>query len=100
MNMQSAEEINQVQYENPEMELLDSIINENWRTSSVSEKHRARDLIRELVDQVLDGTVTVSKDVTACIDARIAELDKLISDQLNEVMHSADFQNWKARGAV
>ena len=92
MNMQSAEEISQVPYDSPEIGLLDSIIEDNWKTASTTEKHRARDLIRELVDQVLEGTVTISKDVTASIDARIAELDKLISDQLNAVMHSADFQ--------
>ena len=37
----------------------------------------------ELADQVLDGAVTVSRDVAASIDARIAEIDALISSQLN-----------------
>jgi predicted component of type VI protein secretion system len=32
------------------------------------------------------------------INARIAQIDKLISDQLNEVMHHEDFRSWKAPG--
>jgi type VI secretion system protein ImpC len=40
----------------------------------------------------MEGTMTISKDTEAMINARIAQIDKLISDQLNEVMHHEDFQ--------
>lgn len=36
--------------------------------------------------------MTISKDTEAMINARIAQIDKLISDQLNEIMHHEDFQ--------
>ncbi|OFZ95735.1 MAG: EvpB family type VI secretion protein, partial [Betaproteobacteria bacterium RBG_19FT_COMBO_58_11] len=60
------------------------------------EKTHACDLITELVDQVLAGTVTVSKDLVASLDARVAEIDHLISEQLNAVMHHAEFQRLEA----
>ena len=72
--------------------LLDSIIDQSRIATNDSEKGHTRDLISELVAQVLDGSVTVSRDLSASIDARIAELDQLISAQLSEVMHSPDFQ--------
>jgi type VI secretion system protein ImpC len=72
--------------------LLDSIIDNSRIANNDIEKHHTRDLISELVDQVLAGTVTISRDLTASMDARIAEIDALISEQLNEVMHHADFQ--------
>ena len=36
--------------------------------------------------------MTVSKDAEAMITARIAEIDRLVSLQLNEVLHNASFQ--------
>ncbi|AMC34096.1 type VI secretion system contractile sheath large subunit [Iodobacter arcticus] len=72
--------------------LLDSIIDNSRIANNEQEKDRTRDLISELVDQVLAGTVTISRDLSASMDVRIAEIDALISEQLNEIMHHADFQ--------
>ena len=36
--------------------------------------------------------MTVSKDAEAMINARIAQIDHLISIQLNEILHHPDFQ--------
>ena len=72
--------------------LLDQIIEESRVAQSDSEKNRARDIISELVNQVLDGEVVVSENLAASLDARVAELDRLISEQLSEVMHAPEFQ--------
>ena len=66
--------------------LLDQIISESRVAQSDQEKNRARDIISELVNQVLDGEVVVSENLAASLDARVAELDRLISEQLSEVM--------------
>ncbi|MDN0074137.1 type VI secretion system contractile sheath large subunit [Crenobacter sp. SG2303] len=76
--------------------LLDSIIEQSRIATNDQEKGHTRDLIGELVDQVLEGTVTVSRDLTASMDARIAEIDSLISAQLNEIMHHGEFQKLEA----
>lgn len=72
--------------------LLDQIIEESRVAQSDQEKNRARDIISELVNQVLDGEVIVSENLAASLDARVAELDRLISEQLSEVMHAPEFQ--------
>jgi type VI secretion system protein ImpC len=72
--------------------LLDDIVAKSKVAKSDVEHARAKDIIGELVKEVLDGTVVVSENLSANIDARIAEIDKLISDQLSEVMHAAEFQ--------
>ncbi|MDR3087622.1 MAG: type VI secretion system contractile sheath large subunit [Azoarcus sp.] len=72
--------------------LLDTIIAQSRAATNDTEKVYAKNLINELVEQVLAGSITVSKDLLASIDARIAELDALISAQLNEIMHQPDFQ--------
>ena len=72
--------------------LLDKIIEESRVAQSDQEKNRARDIISELVNQVLEGEVVVSENLAASLDARVAELDRLISEQLSEVMHAPEFQ--------
>lgn len=76
--------------------LLDQIVAQSKVASSETEKASTRDQIGELVDEVLAGTVTVSMDLAASIDMRIAQLDALLSDQLNTVMHHPDFQRLEA----
>lgn len=72
--------------------LLDDIVAKSRVAKSDTEHARAKDIIGELVKEVLDGTVVVSHNLSANIDARIAQIDQLISDQLSEVMHAAEFQ--------
>jgi len=72
--------------------LLDQIIDEGRLARQESQKDHAKDLISEFIGQVMEGTMTISKDTEAMINARIAQIDKLISDQLNEIMHAEEFQ--------
>ncbi|HJV82742.1 type VI secretion system contractile sheath large subunit [Noviherbaspirillum sp.] len=72
--------------------LLDRVVSESRVARSDTERARARDLIGELVGQVLEGTVVISSNLAATLDARIAELDSLISDQLSEILHAPEFQ--------
>src|SRR5215217_3672066 len=72
--------------------LLDDIVERSRVARSSAEHERAKDIIGELVNQVLEGTVTVSHNLSATIDARVAELDRLISEQLSAIMHAPAFQ--------
>lgn len=75
-----------------EKSLLDRIIDEGKMALDDSQRDSARDLLSEFVSQIVDGSMVVAKDTEATINARIAQIDKLISDQLNEIMHYEDFQ--------
>ncbi len=72
--------------------LLDQIIADGRLARDDSQKNYAKDLLGEFVSQIMEGTITVSKDTEAMINARISQIDKLISDQLNAVMHAEEFQ--------
>ncbi|WP_290868135.1 type VI secretion system contractile sheath large subunit [Aquabacterium sp.] len=72
--------------------LLDDIVAKSKVAKTHVEHTRAKDLISELVKEVLEGTVVLSDNLAATIDARIAEIDALISTQLSEVMHAPEFQ--------
>ncbi|MET3133004.1 type VI secretion system protein ImpC [Oxalobacteraceae bacterium GrIS 1.11] len=75
-----------------EMALLDQIVEQSKVAKSSVEHARAKDIISELVSQVMQGTVVVSDNLGATIDARVAELDRLISMQLSAIMHAPEFQ--------
>jgi len=75
-----------------EPDLLDQIVERSKVARSEVEHERARDIIAELVDQVLVGSVTMSGNLSATLDARVAEIDRLISSQLSAIMHAPEFQ--------
>jgi type VI secretion system protein ImpC len=79
-----------------ELGLLDDIVAKSKVAKTTTEHNRAKDIIGELVKEVLQGTVVVSDNLSATLDARVAELDALISAQLSEVMHGAEFQKLEA----
>ena len=75
-----------------EASLLDKIIEGSRVAKTDNERVRAKDLISEFVEQVLGDDAAVSPDVIATIESRIAQLDELLSEQMNEILHAADFQ--------
>src|SRR3954471_10851509 len=79
-----------------EASLLDQIISQGRLARDEEQRAFAKDLIGEFVEQVMAGTMKVSKDTQAMINARIAQIDKLLSKQLNAIMHHEDFQRLEA----
>src|SRR5579862_7889410 len=72
--------------------LLDQIVQQGRMGKDPASRERGKNLIKEFVAQVLDGSMTVSRDTESMINARIAQIDRLLSAQLNEILHHADFQ--------
>ena len=72
--------------------LLDQIVEEGRVGVDAASRERGKSLVKEFINQVLEGQVTVSKDTEAMINARVAQIDHLVSIQLNEVLHHPQFQ--------
>ena len=49
-------------------------------------------MITAFVNDVLEGAITYSEDTEAMLTSQIAELDRLVSDQLNAILHHEKFQ--------
>jgi type VI secretion system protein ImpC len=80
------------QQEQAELSLLDQIVEEGRFGREAQAAERGKDLVKEFVSQVLQGEMTVSRDAEAMINSRIAQIDHLLSIQLNEVLHHPQFQ--------
>jgi type VI secretion system protein ImpC len=79
-----------------EVSLLDQIVAQGRFGKDSVAQERGKDMVKEFVNQVLEGHMTLSKDAEATIAARIADIDRLVSLQLNEVLHHPAFQKLEA----
>lgn len=75
-----------------ELNLLDQIVEEGRFGKDAAAKERGKDLVKQFVAEVLEGSITVGRDTEAMINARIAQIDHLLSLQLSEIMHAPEFQ--------
>jgi type VI secretion system protein ImpC len=74
-----------------EVTLLDQIL-DRTKPLDQQERERNKDFVGQFLRQVVSPGQVVSKDVETNIKYWIAEIDKKLSAQLNEVMHHPDFQ--------
>jgi type VI secretion system protein ImpC len=72
--------------------LLDQIVEQGKVGTDAATRERGKSLVKEFINQVLEGQVTISKDTEAMINARVAQIDHLVSIQLNEILHHPQFQ--------
>src|SRR5262245_14704537 len=79
-----------------EASLLDEIVSNLTTSAEPTHRAAARDIVSEFAQQVLDGSIVYAKDTEAMVKARIAQLDGMISAQLNQVMHAPEFQKLEA----
>lgn len=80
-----------------ELSLLDQIVTEGRvGGKDAAGQARGKDLVQNLLKEVLAGSMTVAPDTEAMINARIAQIDALLSSQLNEIIHHEAFQKLEA----
>lgn len=82
----------EVAYNDKQKSLLDEVLSQY--DDSVQPQLKAN--IDTLVAQVLAKQVSVSKDVVAALKDRIAYLDRLLSAQVNAVLHHPEYQKLEA----
>src|SRR5262245_7587056 len=72
--------------------LLDQIAQQGRFGLDTVAQERGKDLIRKFVSEILEGAIIIRPDTESMLNARIAEIDRLLSLQLNEIMHHSEFQ--------
>ncbi|QXE87775.1 type VI secretion system contractile sheath large subunit [Geomonas nitrogeniifigens] len=88
----------QVQFDAPQPapQLLELIATEGRLARCEEQRGYAQEMLVELVQQVLAGEMVFSGDTERMLHGRIAEIDRLINDQVNEIIHHAEFQKLEA----
>jgi type VI secretion system protein ImpC len=69
-----------------------SLLNKEFKPQTDSAKSEIENAVKTLAQQALSSTRLISSDVVQSINAMIAEIDKKLSEQINQIMHHAEFQ--------
>ena len=72
--------------------LLDQIVEEGRLGQGPEEQQQGRDWVQAFLGEIMKSQVLVSEDTQAMISARIAQLDELLSGELNQILHAPEFQ--------
>ncbi len=76
---------------------LASLLQKEFKPKTDDAKSAVELAVHTLAQQALSQTQIIGKDVIGTIEAMIAAIDKKLSEQVNLILHSADFQ--KLEGA-
>jgi type VI secretion system protein ImpC len=76
-----------------DVSLLDKLIDKSGIVLSEESRQASRQCITRLVEEVMQGNLTISKDT---LKASVEALDAVLSRQLNEIIHHDDFQRLEA----
>src|SRR5438067_2289666 len=71
---------------------LSTLLQKEFKPKTDEAKGAVEQAVRTLAEQALSQTKLISTDVVKSIEAIIAELDLKLSEQINVIMHHADFQ--------
>ena len=82
--------------ETQELSLLDQIVEEGRFGSEAEAQERGRDMVKRFLSEVVAGQVLVSADTESMLNARIAQIDQVISRQLAAILHAPEFQQLEA----
>ncbi len=69
-----------------------SLLQKNFKPKSDRQKEAIEEGVRTLAEQALSDTALVSDDAVKSIEAIIAELDRKLTEQVNQIIHHPDFQ--------
>ena len=89
-----SEALAQTQQESGSLEMSDfgSLLQKEFKPQSDKAKESVEVAVRTLAEQALAGTSLVTGDVLGTIQSLIAALDKKLTEQINLIMHTEEFQ--------
>ncbi|WP_198120156.1 type VI secretion system contractile sheath large subunit [Massilia rhizosphaerae] len=89
-----SEALAQSQQESGTLEMSDfsSLLQKEFKPQSDKAKESVEVAVRTLAEQALAGTSLISGDVLGTIQSLIAALDKKLTEQINLIMHTEEFQ--------
>jgi type VI secretion system protein ImpC len=69
-----------------------SLLKKQFKPQSESAKREIENAVRTLAQQALASAKLISNDVVETINAMVAEIDRKMSQQINQIMHTPEFQ--------
>jgi type VI secretion system protein ImpC len=73
-----------------------SLLNKEFKPKTEEVRSEVERAVQTLAEQALVNTSLIGKDVVQSIEAMIAAIDKKLSEQINLIIHHADFQKMES----
>ncbi len=86
---QASPSLQGIEYEGGEFA---SLLNKEFKPKTDEAKSAVEQAVLTLAQQALSQTKLIGSDVIVSIEAMIAEIDKKLSEQVNAILHHAEFQ--------
>jgi type VI secretion system protein ImpC len=90
--MAEAKSAEQQQGKTLEVSDFQSLLKKEFRPKTDRAREQVEAAVRTLAEQVLQDKDLIADDAVNSINAIIAEIDKKLTDQINEILHHPDFQ--------
>lgn len=71
---------------------LASLLQKEFKPKTEQARDAVESAVKTLAQQALENSVTMSSDAYATIQHIIAEIDRKLSDQINQILHHEEFQ--------
>jgi type VI secretion system protein ImpC len=71
---------------------FEALLQKEFRPKSDETSQAIKSAVQTLASQVLEGASVVSGDALASIEGIIAEIDRRLTEQVNEIIHNEEFQ--------
>jgi len=75
-----------------EMSEFESLLTKEFKPKSDSVTDAVKSAVRTLSEQALSETALISGDTVRTIESIVAEIDRKLSEQVNQIIHHEDFQ--------
>ena len=75
---------------------FDFLLKKEFKPKTDEAKDAVERAVRTLAERALSATKLISTDVVKSIEAMIAQIDKKLTEQINLILHHADFQKLEA----
>ena len=69
-----------------------SLLQKEFKPKTDEARDAVASAVRTLAEQALSNSLTIGSDAYQAIEAIIAEIDRKLSEQVNAIIHHADFQ--------
>lgn len=91
-DQQKAREVQDAQAEERESSLLDQIVEVGRFGKEPYQQERGKSLVQSFIDEITKDKIKLDPNTEAMLNRRIAEIDRVVSAQLNEILHAPAFQ--------
>ena len=90
--MADAKQVQEAQAAAVEADQFAALLQKEFKPKTDRARSEVENAVRTLAEQALSETAVVSEDVVGTIKAIIAEIDRRLSDQVNQILHHERFQ--------